>query len=116
MMTKKYGRLRFEERIEIEKLLSHKKSYTDIATALNRNKSTIQREVKKHDRNNYKAMHAHAVAVGSVSNRRSGKNKIRQHPRLEKYVLAKLELRWSPWQIHKSLQRTFPENKAMQIS
>ena len=25
MMTKKYGRLRFDERIEIEKLLSHKR-------------------------------------------------------------------------------------------
>ena len=64
MMTKKYARLRFDERIEIEKLLSHKKSYTDIALALNRNKSTIQREVHKQGRNIYKAMHAHAAAVG----------------------------------------------------
>ena len=116
MRTKKYERLRFEERIEIEKLLSHKKSYAEIGRALNRNKSSIQREVNKQGRTQYKAMHAHAVAVGSVSNRRSGKNKIKQNPELEKYVLEKLQLRWSPWQIHISLQRTFPENKAMQIS
>lgn len=116
MMTKKYGRLRFDERIEIEKLLSHKKSYTDIAAALNRDKSTIQREVNKQGRDIYKAMEAERLAVGSVSNRRSGKNKIKQNPELENYVLDKLELRWSPWQIHISLQRTFPENKAMQIS
>ncbi len=56
MMTKRYGRLRFEERIEIEKLLSHKKSYADIARVLNRNKSTIQREVSKQGRDCYKAI------------------------------------------------------------
>lgn len=116
MMTEKYGRLRFDERIEIEKLLSHKKSYTDIASALNRCKSTIHREVVKQGKAGYTAMEAERLAVSSASNRRNGKNKIKQHPQLEKYVLDKLQLRWSPWQIHVSLQRTFPENKAMQIS
>lgn len=116
MMAKKYGRLRFGERIEIEKLLSHKKSYTDIAVALDRSKSTISREVNKQGRDSYKAMEAERLAVGSVSNRRSGKNKIKQNQALEQYVLEKLDLRWSPWQIHKSLQRNFPQNKAMQIS
>src|SRR6266487_7180148 len=83
MMNKKYSRLRFDERIEIEKLLSHKKSYTDIEGALNRDKSTIQREVNKQGRGNYKAMDAERIAVGSVSNRRSGKNKIKQNIQLE---------------------------------
>ncbi len=46
-MQKKYGRLSFDERIEIEKLLSHKNSYANIATALSRSKSTIQRDVIK---------------------------------------------------------------------
>lgn len=115
-MTKKYGRLTFDERIEIEKLLSHKKSYADIAKALTRNKSSIQREALKQGKDVYKAMEGERLAVGSVSNRRSGKNKIKQCPELEKYVLQKLELRWSPWQIHVSLQKRSPENKAMQIS
>lgn len=116
MMTKNYGRLTFDERIEIEKLLSHKKSYADIAALLVRSKSTVSREANKQGRDKYKAVEAERLAVGSVSNRRSGKNKIRQSLQLEKYVLEKLHLRWSPWQIHVSLQRTFPENKAMQIS
>jgi len=115
-MTKNYGRLTFDERIEIEKLLSHKKSYADIARALDRNKSSIKREVAKQGKDNYKALEAERLAVGSVSHRRSGKTKMRQCPGLEKYVLEKLHLRWSPWQIHVSLQRNFPENKAMQIS
>ena len=115
-MTKKYVRLTFNERIEIEKLLSHKKSYADIATALHRCKSTIQRDVIKQGRDSYKAMDAECSAVGKSSNRRSGKNKIKVCEALEKYVLEKLALRWSPRQISVSLQRKFPDNKAMQIS
>ena len=116
MMRKKYARLTFAERIEIEKLLSHKKSYADIAAALIRSKSTVSREVNKQGRDSYKAIEATRLAVSSVSNRRSGKNKIKQNLQLENYVLQKLTLRWSPWQIHVSLQRSFPDNKAMQIS
>jgi len=116
MMQKKYSRLSFDERIEIKKLLSHKKSYTDIATALNRSKSTIQRDVMKQGIAQYKAMEAERLAVGKSSNRKSGKNKIKQCQALERYVLEKMQLRWSPRQISISLQRRFPETKAMQIS
>jgi len=116
MMTKGYARLTFDERIEIEKLLSHKKSYAEIARTLGRNKSSIQREVTKQGRDVYKAMEGERLAVGSVSNRRDGKTKMKQCPALEKYVLEKLNLRWSPWQIHMSLERNFPENKEMRIS
>src|SRR5437762_1238807 len=113
MMQKKYARLTFNERIEIEKLLSHKKSYADIAATLNRSKSAIQRDVIKQGREQYKAMEAERLAVGKSSNRRSKKTKIKQYEALEKYVLEKLQLRWSPRQISVSLQRKFPESKAM---
>ncbi len=96
MMTKKYVRLAFDERIEIEKLLSHKKDYTDIALTLNRNKSTICREVNKQGKEKYKATEGERLAVSSVSNRRGGKTKIKQCAELENYVLEKLALRWSP--------------------
>jgi len=76
MMQKKYARLTFTERIEIEKLLSHKKSYFDIASVLNGNKSTIQRDIAKQGRDSYKAMKAECQAVGNSSNRKDGKNKI----------------------------------------
>jgi IS30 family transposase len=61
-------------------------------------------------------MQAERLAVGKSSNRKSGKTKINVCEALQKYVLEKLALRWSPWQISISLQRQFPENKAMQIS
>ncbi len=115
-MQKKYGRLCFDERIEIEKLLSHKISYADIARELNRSKSTIQREVILQGRHYYKAMKGECMAVSKSSNRRSGKTKINQCAKLENYVLKKLELRWSPRQISVSLQRKYPQNKAMQLS
>ncbi len=116
MMRKKYARLAFKERIEIEKLLSHSTSYTEIAKTLNRSKSTIQREVIKQGMTVYKAFEGERLAVSSVSSRRGAKTKMSQCVDLEKYVLEKLQLRWSPWQISISLQRKFPENKAMQIS
>lgn len=116
MMNKNYGRLRFKERIEIEKMLSHNKSYSEISEMLSRSKSTISREVNKQGRLKYTALEGERLAVGSVSNRRSCKTKISQNKQLEYYVLDKLNLRWSPWQIHISLKRNFPENKAMQIS
>ena len=116
MMRKKYARLTFKERIEIEKLLSHSASYTEIAKTLNRSKSTIQREVASQSKSGYEAFEGERLAVSSVSNRRGGKTKMSQCVHLEKYVLEKLQLRWSPRQISISLQRKFPENKAMQIS
>ena len=47
MGAKKYGRITYSERFEIEKLLSHHLSYTEVAERLKRNKSSIQREVVK---------------------------------------------------------------------
>ncbi len=115
-MTKKYTRLSFYERIEIEKLLSHNKSYTAIALALNRHKSTIQRDVKQFGKQRYNAMDATCKAVGSASNRKSGKCRIKQCTELENYVLEKLKKKWSPRQISVSLSVGFPKNKAMQLS
>ena len=115
-MKKKYTRLSFSERIEIEKLLSHHKSFTSIALALNRHKSTIQREVKRLQKKSYTAMGATWEAVSLSSNRRSGKCKIKQCVELENYVLEKLKKKWSPRQISVSLSVAFPKNKSMQLS
>jgi len=54
-MVKKYQRLTFYERIEIEKLLSNGHSVAYIATRLNRTKTTISRDVKHFGREAYTA-------------------------------------------------------------
>ena len=115
-MKKKYDRLSFEERIEIEKLLSHHKSFAAIALALGRHKSTIQRDVKRLGKEAYTAMNATLEAVGLSSNRKSGKCKIKQCVELENYVLEKLKKKWSPRQISVSLSVAFPKNNTMQLS
>ncbi|WP_416233861.1 helix-turn-helix domain-containing protein [Faecalibacter sp. LW9] len=46
-MSQNYTRLPLQERFKIEKYLDQKLSISSIAVLLNRNKSTISREVKK---------------------------------------------------------------------
>ncbi len=96
MMTKKYARLAFSERVEIEKLLSHNWSYSSIAVQLNRSKSTIQREVVGYGRDKYKALTAEWDAVCYSSDRKNGKTRMKVCPYLKKHVLEKMGLRWSP--------------------
>jgi IS30 family transposase len=116
MMTKKYARLAFSERVEIEKLLSHNYSYSLIATVLQRSRSTIQREVASYGRQTYKALAAEWDAVHFSSDRKDGKTKMKVCYALEKYVIEKLELRWSPRQISMTLKRQYPGKKEMQLS
>ena len=95
-MVKKYVRLTFEERIEIEKLLSHHKSFSEIARVLNRDKSSICREAHRIRKKKYSAMAANWDMVYKSSDRRSCKNKMGQCLKLHNYVLKKLYLRWPP--------------------
>ena len=55
---KNYNRIAFRERIEIEKLLAQKLSYSAIALKLGRHKSSILREVKKYPKKDYDAYYA----------------------------------------------------------
>lgn len=115
-MRTKFTRLTHIERVEIYKLIALKKSLSEIARTLSRNKSTISREVKPFGRDKYHHYDGERKAVYSVSNRRSGKNKMQQNPALEQYVLEKLQKKWSPDQISVSLTKQYPNNKLMQIS
>ena len=115
-MTKKYTRLSHFECIEIYKLLALKKSLSQIAATLGRHKSTICREVKQFGKDTYHHQQGEWKAVYNGSNRRSQKTKMSQHPELEKYVLEKLQKKWSPDQISVSLRKEFPNQNNMQLS
>lgn len=116
MMSPKYCRLSLPERIDIEKSLSHKHSFSAIAKALKRSKSTICREVSPFGRKKYNAMTAHWFAVSRSSSKRFGQNKIVANKGIGNYVLQKLELRWSPEQISKRMVKDFPDEPTMRIS
>jgi transposase, IS30 family len=115
-MTTKYSRLTHLERVEIYKLLALHQSFSQIAKTLGRNKSTISREVKPFGREKYHHYDGERKAVYSVSNRRSGKTKMRMNAALDRWVRKKLSKKWSPRQISENLRRRFPGNKLMQIS
>ena len=114
-MKNTYKRLQLGERIEIEKMLSQNISVSEIALKLNRNKSTISREITKLN-TPYSSLHAEAFAVGKQYDRRWRKSKINQNLWLKKFVYDHLKLRWSPDQIVTTLKRLFPNNKAMNLS
>lgn len=117
MGARKYGRITYSERFEIEKLLSHHLSYTEIANRLGRNKSSIQREVVKNGgRLKYQAMKALSRAVYKASDKRLYKTKLNTNPELGKYVHEKLGLHWSPQQISVSLKLKYAQYPSMQLS
>ena len=98
---KKYYRLALEEREEISRLLSQECSLSVIAGYLNRDKSTIYREINRslEGKYNYRAVTAQKKAERNSIKRRLGNRKLDKNKRLKKMVLEKLKLRWSPEQI-----------------
>ena len=114
---KKYKRLKNEEREKISQLLSQGKTYRLISKALNRNVSTISREVNKYLKTDvkYKAFNAQEDAESSAQ-RRNCKRKIDKNEELWDFIKEKLLLRWSPKQISAKLKLQYPGDKSMQIS
>ena len=100
-MNKSYQRLTMEERIQIEKLLSHGQSYSEIARQLHRHKSTISREIARIKSTSYSSFYSHGHAYNQSMNRKYGKSKILLNRTLELIIIAKLELFWSPEQTSK---------------
>ncbi|MFA5387678.1 MAG: IS30 family transposase [Candidatus Paceibacterota bacterium] len=96
----KYKQLSIEEREKIQEMLWQKASARTIAKALNRNPSSISREISKNkslERNIYTSRLAHAKALAYRKHR--GREDRLKNEDLRKHVVAKLKLGWSPEQI-----------------
>lgn len=118
MEKKKYRRLTFQERVVIETLLSQGKTKSAIAKKLNRDRSTIGREIGKWSSNPhspYEASLAHWYAVDDYKNKHH-KDKLSTYPRLKAYVYKKLEEGWSPEQISGRIKKDYLHDKVMRIS
>jgi transposase, IS30 family len=115
-MKNLYKRLSLEERIDIEKLLALHFSPSRIALKLDRNRSTITREINKYPKGKYKALKAFAFAMGNASKKRFEKSKINLNPVLKKFIYKHLKLRWSPHLITTILKRNYPNNNTMNLS
>jgi transposase, IS30 family len=112
-MNKRYNHLNQAERIQIEKYLDKGYSARAIAVLLERNPSTITRELRRSRKRAYSAHDSHLDYLYSLFDKNYGRSKIINNKTLLKYVHARLRKKWSPEQISISLKKKFPNDKAM---
>ena len=99
-MKKAYTQLSSEERDKIAILRTQGLSLEKIAQAIGRTKSTISRELKRNNSPIYNVYLPHKADFRAKERKhQSGKRKRLKHPMIEKYVLQKIKLGWSPEQI-----------------
>lgn len=115
---RKYKRLRYKDRIQIEAYREIGYKYRDIGIELGISKSSIYREIKRHTDNKgiYRAEYAQRKSEKSIASRKSGKRILFQNTYLQGYVNMNIALGWSPQQINQRLLQDYPNNPNMQIS
>lgn len=113
---KPYKRISYEERVKIETYLKLGMSNAEIALHLNREKSTIIREINRNKGFYYIAGDAHYVATFMAKKKHHCSSKIKHNSLLEYYIILRLRQRWSPEQISQRLKRKHRINKRMQVS
>lgn len=108
-------RLNLEDRIEIRLGLERQQSFRHIARCLNRNVSTVSREVNANGgRTRYQPMGAHRRAYRRGL--RPKPTKLATNPELRTRVIADLLRLWSPEQIATRLKDEFGDDVTMRIS
>ena len=108
-------RLSLAEREEISRGLMADETCCAIASRLGRAVSTVSREVAANGgRRRYRAHVADERALAQMA--RPKVSKLAACPRLRAEVEARLEVRWSPQQIAKSLRQDFPSDPEMWVS
>jgi IS30 family transposase len=108
-------RLSLREREEISRGLVGGATFAAIAAGVGRSPSTVSREVAANGgRRRYRAHAADARALSLTT--RPKVSKLAGCPRLRAEVEARLEVRWSPQQIARSLRDDFPDDSEMWVS
>ena len=108
-----------QERCAIEiRWCRDEKTVTEIATELRRNKSSLSRELQGKPRRGYgkyNADLAHRRALERIG-KRGNVEKTKRYPALKTYIEEKLELGWSPEQIHLRLPLEYKKDTTMRIA
>lgn len=109
--------LTLRERIDIEQLYKYGMGINEIARKINRNKSTISRELRTKTRNGvgkYQADIAHKRACEHIE-KRGNRSRLDTNKKLYDYVVVKLKIGWTPETISGRLERDFPTDTIMRI-
>ncbi len=115
---KKNSPLDLRDRTIIEVRYRDGYSLRNIAKELERNVSTISREIDGKNRrgiNKYIADISHRKALQRIKNR-GNTFKLDKYKELKEYVIKKLKLGWSPEQISGRIKKKYPRNRIMRIS
>jgi len=112
----KYQRLTLIEREEISRQIASGYSMRSIAIYLDRNISTISREINRCvvDLKYYRAVFAQGRC--NTMRHKTQKRKLDTNLRLRKFVLYHLSRNWSPEQVAKRLLLLYPNDMSMRIS
>lgn len=96
-----------DSRIELATLLNIGKSHEQCAKILGMNRSNIWREINinKYSDGTYRGCYAHKQAMGRRRQGKESSKKIKNDPKLRKYIIRKLKKFWSPEQIAGRLKR-----------
>jgi IS30 family transposase len=107
-----YNHLSYEERIKIETLLNEKLSIRDIAKRLNRNPSTISRELKRNYWDAFINKYNFSCADRKYHQRQKIPGQLDKMKNIEikQYVESKLKIGWSPEQISGRIEIDIPGN------
>lgn len=117
-MPKHYQRLILTEREQISQGIWADENFTEIAKRLERNPSTVSRDVRgmvKKKRRCYSAVEAQEKADQNKK-KRGRKRKLDLNRRLKEYLYEKLRQEWSPEEIAKRLKLDYAEDMTMRIS
>jgi IS30 family transposase len=114
---KTYKRLTLEEREEISIGFAENKTQNQIAVALNREPSTISRELSRlrYNSSSYRASFAQAIA-DSKKDHSPITMLLERNEQLLAYVLARIRKRWSPQMIAERLVIEYPSDMDMRVS
>jgi IS30 family transposase len=113
----RYRRLTFEDRETIGLMLAAGHSISEVARALDREKSTISRERRRHLNldGSYRPSTAQKRAEATARTAHARERKLSQPGPLRSYVVAGLEQRWSPQEIAARLPREHPGDPVMRV-
>ncbi len=117
MQKSDYKRPGIQERESISRGLAQQRTMRAIAREINRSPSTITREIMRNSgESRYRAFSASQRAKTAAASRRGGKSKVAQMEPLRRYVLEKLQGKWSPEEISRRVKIEYAWDMAMQIS
>jgi IS30 family transposase len=113
----RYRRLTIQERETIGLMLAAGHSITEVAAALDRDKSTISRERRRHGNRDgsYRPLTAQKRAETTARTAHARVRRLSRPGPLRTFVVAGLEQRWSPQEIAARLRREHPDDPVMRV-